>query len=223
MMACSLCDKIYINKDCFYLYLCQDCHNKTSFCLNCDKIMMKIFENDSIFKCGVCRKITRAFSKDLIEITNSIYSNNIINLSAIKGNESPNQNLINENNIQNNNSFLNSPIEIKAIGNRSEFYTPSPFINKNGISHILNNNISGFNGFPNINNINLEERKNNDSAKKNEDELETNEINNVSNLTDINRDLKIKNKFHLITNNNEKTIIQRKKKLLDYFDIGKKN
>ena len=56
MNCCSLCEKIFLSEEQFNIYLCYDCHNQTSFCLNCDKIMSKIFNNTNIFKCSFCNK-----------------------------------------------------------------------------------------------------------------------------------------------------------------------
>ena len=236
MISCSLCDKIYKNKEMFYLHLCYDCHHKTSFCLNCDTIMVKIFENNNIFKCGVCRKITPAISKELIEVTNLPDMSNILNLSAIKENNiSPNKNLNNNDNTiiyNNNNSFLNSPMANKTLlylfGNKSTFNTPSVKpLNENIINNNFNNNINEVKGndakvndFPNLNN-NIEDQKNKtfDLPRDNKNNLEKNDINNKLNLTDINNDLNIKNRFHLVSNNKEKTIVQNKKRLIDYFDF----
>ena len=126
MNRCSLCEKIYLSEEKFNIYLCYDCHNKTSFCMNCDKIMSKIFNNTNTFKCEICNKVTPAISKQLVEMENpdSNNPNRINNLS--------NLNDINEkySTLKNNLNF-NSPNENKFIypltGNKMIINTPSAY------------------------------------------------------------------------------------------------
>ena len=164
MISCYLCEKRYIQGEVFNLYLCVDCHNRTSFCLNCDKIMMKIFECQNIFKCGACKKIAPAISKELIEVVNSIDTNSFLNISAINENLfSPKKDINNNNNantiIYNNNSNLVSPNDIRLLnqlaGNKKALNTPiSPFYNE-----IRNNN--------NLQNINSSFQNNMQNNKNN--------------------------------------------------------
>ena len=196
MTNCYLCEKAYISGEKSYLYLCYDCLNKTSVCLNCDKIMMKIFENIKIFKCGCCRKIVPARSKQLIEINNSSIDlnqlsqlNQLINISAINENNlSPNKN-INENNNNNNNSKYETPKENRVIyqnlGNKIFINTPSSVSSLDDLNKVnseLNNQKEMINN-SNINNAN--------------------NGNNLSSLTDINNSFKIKNNFSLIMDNKQ--------------------
>ena len=94
MNSCSLCEKIYLSEEKFNIYLCYDCHNKTSFCMNCDKIMSKIFNYINIFKCDYCNKVAPALSKLLVEMENQNDKNDINQINNI-----PNINEIKENNI----------------------------------------------------------------------------------------------------------------------------
>ena len=197
MTNCYLCEKSYLSGENSYLYICYDCKNKTSVCLNCDKIMMKIFENNNIFKCGCCRKIVPAISKQLIEINNNSINlsqlsqlNQLMNISTINENNlSPNKN-IDENNNNNNISKFETPKENRVIyqhlGNKIFINTPSsvesPF-------NDINNNNSELNKQKEIGNI-----------------LNNNNINNVNNfpsLTDINHSFNITNNFSLIMDDNE--------------------
>ena len=146
MISCYLCEKRYSQGKVFNLYLCYDCHNRTSICINCDYIMMKIFEHQNMFKCGACRKITPAISKELIEVVNSIDTNSSLNISAINENlSSPKKDIKNNNNanntIYNINSNLVSPNDIKIlnqlVGNKKAIISPiSPF--HNGIKNNIN-------------------------------------------------------------------------------------
>ena len=60
--------KIYkkIAKDQFYLYECCECKMKTAYCISCDKILGKLF-NNKFAKCDICQKITKSYSKELVE------------------------------------------------------------------------------------------------------------------------------------------------------------
>ena len=107
MNCCSLCEKIYLSEEKFNIYLCYDCHNKTSFCMNCDKIMSKIFNNTNIFKCEHCNKVTPAIYKQLAERESVPESNLFGNISAINDN--------NENRILNNNLSVNSSISFTSL------------------------------------------------------------------------------------------------------------
>ena len=186
MNCCSLCEKIYLSEEKFNIYLCFDCHNKTSFCMNCDKIMSKIFNNTNIFKCAICNKVTPAISKDLAERESVPESNMFGNLSAI--------NDINENRINLNNNFnLVSPNENRLVfplnGNKATINTPSTY--------------SSF----------FSELKNNNTAEKN-DNLHRNNYfeNNSLNLSDMNTQFKINKTFHLINNKNGVELHEDKKK-----------
>ena len=184
MNCCSLCEKIYLAEEKFNIYLCYDCHNKTSFCMNCDKIMSKIFNYTNIFKCAICNKITPAITKDLAERESITESNQIENSSTI--------NDINENRILfNNNLSLISPNENKIIfplnGNKNGIHTPSTY--------------SSF----------YADLKNNNTAEKNDNRKNYLE-NNSSNLSDMNTQFKINKNFHLINNKNGVELLQDKKK-----------
>ena len=186
MNCCSLCEKIYLSEEKFNIYLCYDCHNKTSFCMNCDKIMSKIFNNTNIFKCAICNKITPAISKDLAERESVPESNMLENLSAI--------NDINENRINlNNNLNLVSPNENRLIyplnGNKTTINTPSTY--------------SSF----------FAELKNNSTAEKNDNLRRNNYFeNNSINLSDMNTQFKINKNFHLINSKNGVELLEDKKK-----------
>ena len=237
MLNCFLCEKFYNSGEKFYLYLCYDCHNKTSFCINCDKIMMKIFENNNIFKCGSCRKITLAIMKQLIEVNNFPDLNNLINISAINEmNLSPIKNINeNKNNNINDNLNINTPEENKIIyqqmGNKILINTPSSIgsfyreiNNNNSLKKI--NEIDYKNNSPFIKDNNLQIKKefqnNIDDMNKKEEFGVDNSINNISNLTDYNNtSFKIKNNFNLITNNNEKKLINKKQNgIINYFNFN---
>ena len=186
MNCCSLCEKIYLSEEKFNIYLCYDCHNKTSFCMNCDKIMSKIFNNTNIFKCAICNKITPAISKDLAERESVPESNMLENLSAI--------NDINENRINlNNNLNLVSPNENRLMyplnGNKTINNTPSTY--------------SSF----------FAELKNNNTAEKNDNLRRNNYFeNNSINLSDMNTQFKINKNFHLINSKNGVELFEDKKK-----------
>ena len=235
MISCYLCDKRYIKGEVFNVYLCYDCHNKTSFCLNCDKIMMKIFEYNNMFKCGSCKKICPAISKDLIEVTNPIDLNPFLNISGINDNIfTPQKNIINKNNNNNIefniNSYINSPNDYKILnqlsGNKIKINSPSlnsPFINnfqnKNQVLNFNNNIVQNNNMLNNKNIINNNDNNriiNNDNDK-NIDNNNSKEDSNISCLTDNNTKAKIKNKFHLVMNDNSKSVIKDSHKIVEYF------
>ena len=185
MNCCSLCEKIFLSEEKFNIYLCYDCHNQTCFCLNCDKIMSKIFNNTNIFKCQFCNKITPAISKQLAE-REKVSINPQINLSNIY---TPNEN--NNKILFNNNLSLNSQNENKTIfplmGNKISINTPSSY--------------SSF----------FMDLKNNNTAEKNENKNNYFE-NNLTNISDMNTQFKINKNFHLINNNNGFELHQDKKK-----------
>jgi len=211
MTNCFLCEKEYSSGEQSYLYLCYDCKNKTSVCMNCDKIMMKIFENNNIFKCGCCKKITPAISKELIEINSTSINlnqinqlNQLINISSINENNlSPNNiNENNNNNINNNISNFETPNENRIIyqqlGNKIFLNTPSSV---GSLINELNKNNSELNKQQEIVNISNNNNINN-----------ANNINNLSNLTDANNSFKIKNDFSLIMDNNAIKLRNNKQK-----------
>ena len=217
MKNCYLCEKTYIPKENFELYLCFDCHSHTSFCLNCDKLMMKIFENLNMFKCGSCKKIVPAITKQLIEAPNSLDDNQNNNNNMNDNNLSPNKNMNYEN--INNFSNLSSPIEPKylypSIGNRIAIYTPS--INSSFLSELkINNNNSVQKTFDSPFNNNNNKNNNNSSSNI---QIQKENYNNLSCLTDnTNINTKNKKEFHLRTNNNGMTLVKNKpKKIIDYF------
>ena len=242
MINCYLCEKKYTQNDLFYLYLCYDCHNKTSFCLNCDKIMMKIFENNNMFKCGNCRKIVPAITKELIEVTNPIDNNPNLNLSAINENLISPKKILNNNKnynneiIFNNNSNLFSPSDSKLlnqlVGNKIAINSPS--LNSPFFKH--KNNFQRFQESPNLNNNNLENQQRIKDINNNNENNNTNnnenyihnssnnnnfdEQNSISCFSDNNTAAKKKNSFILITNNNGKKIIKNKQNLFQYFDLN---
>lgn len=196
MTNCYLCEKAYLSGENSYLYFCYDCKNKTSVCMNCDKIMMKIFENNNIFKCGCCRKIVPAISKQLIEINNNSINlnqlsqlNQLMNISAINENNlSPNKN-IDENNNNNNISKFETPKENRVIyqhlGNKIFINTPSsvesPFNDLNNNSELNKQKEIG----NNLNNSKI------------------NNINSFPSFTDIDNSINNTNNFSLIMDNNE--------------------
>jgi len=164
--------------------------------MNCDKIMMKIFENNNIFKCGCCRKIVPAISKQLIEINNNSINlnqlsqlNQLMNISAINENNlSPNKN-IDENNNNNNISKFETPKENRVIyqhlGNKIFINTPSSVE-------------SPFNDLNNNSELNKQKEIGNN--------LNNNKINNINNFpsfTDIDNSINNTNNFSLIMDNNE--------------------
>ncbi len=53
-------------KDQFYLYECCECKMKTAYCISCDKILGKLFCH-KFAKCDICQKITKSYSKELVE------------------------------------------------------------------------------------------------------------------------------------------------------------
>ena len=212
MTNCYLCEKEYISGEMSYLYLCYDCKNQTTVCMNCDKIMMKIFENNNIFKCGSCRKLVPAISKQLIEINNNSINltqlnqlNQLMNISAInENNQSPNKN-INENNNNNNNSKFESPKENRVIyqhlGNKIFINTPS------SVGSLIND-LNKFN--PEINN---QKEIINNSNNNN-----SNNVNNLTSFTDTNKSFKVKNDFSLIMHNKEIKLRNNKPKgIANYF------
>ena len=245
MITCYLCEKRYIPGEAFNLYLCKDCQNRTSFCIKCDDIMMKIFEHQNMFKCGACKKICPAISKELIEMVKSIDTNSFLNISAINENLlTPKKNIINNNNansiIYNNNSNLTSPNDIRFLnqlfGNKTTLNSPiSPFFNDNKSKS--NNNLQNINSSfqtnyqNNKNYIDINERNNNNNIsninnnninnnyKKEENQSEDEKM-NMSFLTDIDTSCKIKNRFHLDLNNNKKILNKSIPRIIDYFHIN---
>ena len=235
MINCYLCEKIFLPNERFHLYLCYDCHNYTSFCLNCDRLIMKIFENHDIFKCGACRKIVPTLQKQPIEITNlpgfnqlNLSNINGIVLSPIKNNDNENhknnensinnneinnnnENNINNNIIFNNNTNMNSPFKQNYInpltGNKISINTPSSY--SSFFSDFKNNN----NTFQNVYDSPL---------KNNNNDIN---INSLSTLTDTNNNSnsskKVKKDFyHLVSNDNSMTLIKNKKRISDYFNTS---
>lgn len=59
-------NNLKIARDQFYLYECCECKMKTAYCISCDKILGKLF-NNKFAKCDVCQKITKSYSKELVE------------------------------------------------------------------------------------------------------------------------------------------------------------
>ena len=218
MINCSLCEKLFVQGDVFQIYLCYDCNLRTSFCLNCDKIMMKIFENKNIFKCGNCRKITPAILKELIEVMNPIDPIPNLNISPINKNIiTPQKNIINNNRNDNNNSiFKNTPNQNKnnseIVGKNFSFNSTSlnsPFLNETKNSVLF----SKLNISPYDNNLEKQNNKSYNFPINNN----INDQNNISNLTDINTDIKIKKKFHLVSDNNSKILVNNNKNIINYF------
>lgn len=246
MISCSLCDKRYIKKEVVNLYLCYDCHKKTSFCLNCDKIMMKIFEYENMFKCEECRKITPFISKELVEITKTLDLNPFLNVSGIDNNIlNPQENINNKNNktIIFNNSNVNSPSDYKLLNqlNKNKIDINSPLVNspfrkniftktpipkfkKNNNLEINENNID-FNNNNNIINENDGNTNNNINDNENNEDINNNfeEGNNISCLTDINKDTKVRHKIYSEVDhkNNRKILFKKYNKTIDYFDLTK--
>ena len=224
MTNCYLCEKEYIPGEKSYLYLCYDCKNKTSVCISCDKIMMKIFENNNIFKCGCCRKIVPALSKQLIEINNNSIDlsqinqlNQLINISSINENNlSPNKN-INENSNNNNISNFETPKENRIIyqklGNKIFINTPS------SVGSLINELNKNNSEFQKQKEISINANNNNNNNINNE--------NNLQSLTDANNSFKIKNDFTLIMDNNEIKLRDNKLKgmpnLFLYNELKSKN
>ena len=198
MNICSLCEKIYFNGEKFHIYLCYDCHNKTSFCLGCDKIMSKIFNYMNIFKCEHCKKVTPAISKQLAERENFIDTNKNNNISALKNNL--NSLNLNENKLSINNNFnFNSPNENKIIyplvGNKITINTPSSY--------------SSF--FMDLKNIYTPEKKNENNIEDNISN-NNNKENNILNNSDMNDKYQINKSFHLSNNKNKLELFEDKKK-----------
>ena len=197
MNCCSLCEKIYLSEEQFHIYLCYDCHNKTSFCLNCDKIMSKIFNNTNIFKCEHCNKVTPAIYKQLAERESVPESNLFGNISVINDN--------NENRILNNNLSVNSSNENRIAyplnGNKINLNTPSSY--------------SSF----------FMDLRNNNTSEKYENNKNFGFDNDKTNLSEMNSHFKINKSFHLINSKNGKELIEDKKKniLLQLNDWKKKN
>ena len=185
MNCCSLCEKIFLSEEQFNIYLCYDCHNQTSFCLNCDKIMSKIFNNTNIFKCSFCNKITPAISKQLAEREKVSSSNSQININDT--NENNNRTLFNNNLSLNSQYEYNNKTIFPLMGNKMIINTPSSY--------------SSF----------FMDLKNNNSAEKNENKNNYFE-NNLSNLSNMNTQFKINKTFHLINNKNGFELLQDKKK-----------
>ena len=185
MNCCSLCEKIFLSEEQFNIYLCYDCHNKTSFCMNCDKIMSKIFNNTNIFKCSFCNKITPAISKQLAEREKVSSSNPQININDT--NENNNRTLFNNNLSLNSQYEYNNKTIFPLMGNKMIINTPSSY--------------SSF----------FMDLKNNNSAEKNENKNNYFE-NNLSNLSNMNTQFKINKTFHLINNKNGFELLQDKKK-----------
>ena len=185
MNCCSLCEKIFLSEEQFNIYLCYDCHNQTAFCLNCDKIMSKIFNNTNIFKCSFCNKITPAISKQLAEREKVSSSNPQININDT--NENNNRTLFNNNLSLNSQYEYNNKTIFPLMGNKMIINTPSSY--------------SSF----------FMDLKNNNSAEKNENKNNYFE-NNLSNLSNMNTQFKINKTFHLINNKNGFELLQDKKK-----------
>ncbi len=49
---------------------------KTIYCISCDKILRKLFNNKNFAKCGVCQKITKSTSRFLFNPNIKPYLNN---------------------------------------------------------------------------------------------------------------------------------------------------
>ncbi len=239
MISCYLCEKIYLPKETFQLYLCYDCNNYTSFCLNCDKLMMKIFENNNMFKCGACKKIAPASVKQLIEVTNLIDSNQVnassnINENILSPNKNDNDNIINNINFlspnnNNNNINISSPNN-NTNDNNNNIYINNSHLNspfeKNYIYHLIGNKIaintpsinSSF--FSEIKANNIPNHYNDKNTQIQKDNQNNNNINNLSILTDNNTPSKIKNNFQLKMNKDGMTLIKNKPKMFDYFNLN---
>ena len=199
MNCCSLCEKIYISEEKFHIYLCYDCHKTSSFCLNCDKIMSKIFNNLNIFKCEFCNKVAPAIMKQLAQKENTFEINQINNISSI--------NDTNENKTLFNNSLnFISPNENKLLyplmgsGNKKRINTPSTY--------------SSF----------FLDLKNNNNFEKNENinRFDINNINNISSLSDINTKAKINKNFHLINGKKGFQLYEDKKRNI-FLQLNNKN
>ena len=238
MISCYLCEKIYLPKEIFQLYLCYDCNNYTSFCLNCDKLMMKIFENNNMFKCGACKKIVPASVKQLIEITNLINYNQVnlsnnINENILSPNKNNNDNFLspnkNNNNNNNNNINISSPNKNTNDNNNNininNSNLNSPF-EKNYIYPLIGNKIAI--NTPSINSSFFSEIKNNNIQKLfkdnnteiQKDNQNNNNTNNLSILTDNNTPSKVKKNFHLKMNSNGMELIKDKSCMFDYFNLN---
>lgn len=186
MNCCSLCEKIYLSEEKFNIYLCYDCHNKTSFCINCDKIMSKIFNYINIFKCDYCNKVAPALSKQLVEMDNQNDFNQISNL--------PNINEIKEN---------------KIILNNNNFNTP----NRNKIIFPLNLNKNSINTPPTYSSF-LFDINNNTNLEKNEDKdyiLNISELNKNSQINKSFHLIKSKNGRELLRDNKRNIFLQLNK------------
>ena len=185
MNCCSLCEKIYLSEEKFNIYLCYDCHNKTSFCINCDKIMSKIFNYINIFKCDYCNKVAPALSKQLVEMDNQNDFNQISNL--------PNINEIKENKILLNNNF-NTP-------------------NRNKIIFPLNLNKNSINTPPTYSSF-LFDINNNTNLEKNEDNNYILNISDLNKNSQINKSfhlIKSKNGRELLRDNKRNIFLQLNK------------
>ena len=185
MNCCSLCEKIYLSEEKFNIYLCYDCHNKTSFCINCDKIMSKIFNYINIFKCDYCNKVAPALSKQLVEMDNQNDFNQISNL--------PNINEIKENKILLNNNY-NTP-------------------NRNKIIFPLNLNKNSINTPPEYSSF-LFDINNNTNLEKNEDNNKILNISDLNKNSQINKSfhlIKSKNGRELLRDNKRNIFLQLNK------------
>ena len=185
MNCCSLCEKIYLSEEKFNIYLCYDCHNKTSFCINCDKIMSKIFNYINIFKCDFCNKVAPALSKQLVEMDNQNDFNQTSNL--------PNINVIKENKILLNNNY-NTP-------------------NRNKIIFPLNLNKNSINTPPEYSSF-LFDINNNTNLEKNEDNNYILNISDLNKNSQINKSfhlIKSKNGKELLRDNKRNIFLQLNK------------
>ena len=185
MNSCSLCEKLYLAEERFNIYLCYDCHNKTSFCMNCDKIMSKIFNYMNIFKCEYCKKIAPALLKQLVEMENN------------QKNSNPNNNISTNNDINDNKILLSN-----------NFNYNSP--NENIIKYPLNMNKISITTPPTYSSF-ISDLRNNNNLQKNE---EKNNISNQDTNFKINKNIHLvngKNGRELLKDNKRNILLQLNK------------
>lgn len=109
---CYLCDIFFVKcQESFYYYKCPFCTKETSYCESCSKKLQKLFEQNTIFKCFGCNKITNSIERHQISHPQPHHSyHNSFDNSFFK---TPIKSFNNQNNI----NFSTIPMNNKIIGN----------------------------------------------------------------------------------------------------------
>ena len=177
MDHCFICDKTFYSGDGCQLYICVDCGKTTAYCLNCDKILIKLFDDTNIFRCFFCRKITKSLSKQYYEKRYFQYCNNPFSENNLNYNNQNSNNNINNNitdsekreignyidkqmgnntmNSMNNEIDINNTNNMNKINNINDLNNINNNMNNNISSCIFNNSINNIGSDNSLKNINI--------------------------------------------------------------------